>query len=899
MSKTKMTSQEIRDAFLNFFADRGHRIVASSSLVPAGDPTLLFTNAGMVQFKDCFLGVDKRDYVRATTSQKCMRVSGKHNDLLTVGPSPRHHTFFEMLGNFSFGDYFKRDAITFAWDFFTETLGLPADRLWSTVYREDDEAAELWQEIAGLPPERVGRLGKDSNFWSMGPTGPNGPCSEIMYDRGLETCTCSLHGDCTPVTAEEEDCDRWWELWNLVFMQFNTDANGITTPLPKPSVDTGMGMERITAILQGVSANYDTDLFVPIMDRIQALVGHTDAQRAEQIVDYRVIADHSRATTFLIADGVLPGNEGRNYVLRLIMRRALRHGMKLGLNDAFMGGVADAVTGVMGSHYHDLQERNDFIMEAITREEHRFQATFTAGLSRLETVMVELEGQGQTVIPGDTIFGLHDTHGFSPDLTAEIAAENGFSLDMAGYAAAMSVQKSRARAAQKVDQDEWAAGYRQLDLPPTEFVGYDYDQLEMSTTIVALVKDGKSVVEIGEGEEAEVILASTPFYAEAGGQVADTGWIETEYGKCYVSDVQSPVEGLIVHRGQVVQGTLRHMNTAHVQVDIDRRWDVMRNHTATHLLHRALRNHLGEHAEQRGSLVAPGRLRFDFVHLKAVTPEDLAAIESEVNAEILADRPVVAQIMAQQEALSSGATALFGEKYGDEVRVVTVGGADQQPFYSRELCGGTHLERTGQIGMCVVTGESSVGAGLRRIEAVTGRGADSYIRGRLATLHSVADKLGAPVEQLEDRVVALQREARAKEKDLERLRGELGRHQIEDALGNLLTVEDVSLVAAQVEATTPDDLRDMSDIARQRLGSACIVLGAVLNDKPFLIVALTQNLVARGLHAGRIAQQLAHIIGGGGGGRPNMAQAGGNDSAKLAAALDTVPDVVAEQLASG
>ncbi|NOZ06438.1 MAG: alanine--tRNA ligase [Chloroflexi bacterium] len=892
-----MTSSQVRETFLKYFESQKHRIVNSSSLVPAGDPTLLFTNAGMVQFKDCFLGIDKRDYTRATTSQKCMRVSGKHNDLFTVGPSPRHHTFFEMLGNFSFGDYFKRDAITFAWTFFTEVLGLPADRLWSTVYREDDEAVELWQEIAGLPAERVGRLGKDSNFWSMGPTGPNGPCSEIMYDRGKEHCTCSLHGDCTPVTAEEEDCDRWWELWNLVFMQFNTDANGVTTPLPKPSVDTGMGMERITSVMQGVSANYDTDLFIPIMDRIQQVVGHSAATRAEHVVDYRIIADHSRATTFLIADGVLPGNEGRNYVLRLIMRRALRHAKKLGLDDPFMGRIAEAVIDVMSGHYHELQKRHDFIMEAIEREEHRFRATYNAGLNRLETVMAKLEETGQLVIPGDTIFELHDTRGFSPDLTAEIVAEHGFSVDMDGYAAAMAEQRARARAAQKVDQGEWEATYRKLDLPPTKFVGYDYDQLETTSTILALVKDGQQVVEVGEGEEVEVILAATPFYAEAGGQVTDTGWIETEYGKCYISDVQRPVEDVIVHRGQVVQGTLRQMNNAHVKVDIERRWDIMRNHTATHLLHRALRNHLGEHAEQRGSLVAPDRLRFDFVHLKAVEPEELAAIEEEVNTQILADRVVVGQVLPQQEALASGATALFGEKYGDEVRVITVGGNDTLPYYSRELCGGTHLERTGQIGLCFITSEGSVGAGLRRIEAVTGRSAESYVRSRLNTLQNVANRLAAPSEQLEERVAALQQEAQAQKKEVERLRKDLGRRQIAEALGNVQTVNDVSLVVAQVEAASADDLRDMADIARQRLGSACTVLGAALDGKPFFIVAITPDLVERGLHAGKMAKSLAAMVGGGGGGRPQMAQAGGKELDKLTEALAAAPRLVAEQLA--
>jgi alanyl-tRNA synthetase len=896
MSTKKMTSIQIRDTFLSFFARHGHRIVASSSLVPAGDPTLLFTNAGMVQFKDCFLGIDKRDYTRATTAQKCMRVSGKHNDLLTVGPSPRHHTFFEMLGNFSFGDYFKREAISFAWEFFTEVLGLPADRLWSTVYREDDEAAELWQEIAGLPPERVGRLGKDSNFWSMGPVGPNGPCSEIIFDRGVEHCTCSLHGDCTPVTAEEEDCERWWELWNLVFMQFNTDASGITTPLPKPSVDTGMGMERITAVLQGVGANYETDLFVPIMDRIQEIVGHNEARRAEHIVDYRVIADHSRATTFLIGDGVLPGNEGRNYVLRLIMRRALRHGKKLGLHGPFMGRVAEAVIDVMGGHYKELVERQGFIMEAIEREEHRFQATYDAGLSRLETVMAELEEAGQTVVPGETVFELHDTRGFSPDLTAEIAAEHGFTVDMDGYAAAMATQRERARAAQRIDQGEWEAAYRAMDLPPTEFLGYDYDELDTTTTIIALVKDGKQVVEVGEGEVAEIVLAATPFYAEAGGQVADTGWLETEYGKCYISDVQSPIEGLIIHRGQVVQGTLRQLNSAHVQVDVERRWDIMRNHTATHLLHRALRNHLGEHAEQRGSLVAPDRLRFDFVHLKAVSAEELRAIEEEVNAQILADRPVVARVMSQKEALASGATALFGEKYGDEVRVITVNGDETGHFYSRELCGGTHLKRTGQIGLCLITSESSVGAGLRRIEAVTGRGAEAYVRQRLDLLQKLAGELGSPVEQIGDRVHALLRALQATSKELEELRKDLGRRQVEEALANVQAVNGVPLVAAEVQAATADDLRDMSDIARQRLGSACVVLGAVLEGKPFIVIALTQDLVERGLHAGHLANRLAAIIGGGGGGRPNMAQAGGKDVARLAEAVAAAPTLVADQL---
>jgi len=880
------TSTEIRKTFLTYFQDRSHAIVPSSSLVPANDPTLLFTNAGMVQFKDVFLGVEKRAYNRATTAQKCMRVSGKHNDLENVGPSPRHHTFFEMLGNFSFGDYFKREAIAYAWEFLTAVMGLDKERLYPTVYLDDDEAFALWQEVASVPATRITRRGKQDNFWAMGDTGPNGPCSEIIYDRGPEHCTCG-RPDCN-LTIE---CERWWELWNLVFMQYETAADGMTRPLPKPSIDTGMGMERLTAVMQGKNDNYETDLFWPIMQCTQELLGHSAAQREEYIVSYRVIADHARAIAFLIADGVLPGNEGRNYVLRLILRRAARHGKLLGFRKPFMAEVLKVVVDIMGKHYGELSQRRDFILEAATQEEERFLQTLDVGLNLLDQVIARVKETGQTVIPGEKAFRLYDTYGFPLDLTRDVAKEHRLSVDEAGFRAAMEAQRERARAAHQFQVGQQEELYRSLDLPATLFVGYETNSSKAK--VLALVRDGQMYEEVGPGQRVEIVLDRTPFYGESGGQTGDAGIIAGPQGRVQVDETRHPLPELTVHYGTVVKGVIAKGEQVEARIDEEQRLDIARNHTATHLLHRALQKILGDHVRQAGSLVAPDRLRFDFTHLQPVSTEELRQIEREVNAIIRADLPVVASITTFEEARASGAMALFGEKYGDTVRLISVGDG-----YSRELCGGTHLHSTGQIGFFHILSESSVGAGLRRIEAVTGRGFESWLEELLHTQVETAAVLQTRPEELVKAASELTLQWKVQQREIEQLRSRLVRQSVEQVLSQVQNVAGVQILAAQVEdADSIERLREMVDHLREHLDSAVIVLGAVVMGKPNLVVAATPDLVEKGLHAGKLVGQLAKVIGGGGGGSATMAQAGGRDASRLDEALELVPLTIKETLA--
>ena len=878
-----LTSAEIRAQFLSFFKEHGHALVKSSSLLPGNDPTLLFSNAGMVQFKDVFLGLEARPYKRATTSQKCMRVSGKHNDLDQVGPSPRHHTFFEMLGNFSFGDYFKREAIAFAWTFLTRELGMDSGRLCATIYLDDHEAFALWQEVAGLPPERIFRLGKKDNFWAMGDTGPCGPCTEIHWDRGPQACTCG-RADCSPASG----CDRWFEFWNLVFMQYDAREGGTLALLPRPSVDTGMGLERITSLLQGVDNNYDTDLFLPIMHRTRELLGHDEATMRANLVPYRVIADHSRALTFLIADGVLPGNEGRAYVLRMILRRAARFGQRLGFKEPFLAQTAQAVIGAMGRHYIELVERGAFIREVITHEEERFLATLSIGLERLDQLVQRLRVEGSRSIPGDEAFSLYDTYGFPLELTRDAAQEKGFAVDERGFQAAMAEQRERSRAAQRFVTGAEGEFYRHLKVPKSEFLGYETSHAEAD--VVALVRGGRCVRYAEAGEEVEVILSATPFYPAGGGQVGDTGELRTTNGRVAVTDTLRPVLDLILHRGRVVDGHIAEGERVKAIVDEERRLDIARNHTATHLLHRALRQVLGEHAAQAGSLVAPDRLRFDFSHLSPLTMDELRRVEAIVNAQIRANRPIVTRVVTYDEALKSGAIALFGEKYGDLVRVVSA------EDFAAELCGGTHLRSTGEIGFFHVVSESSIGSGLRRIEAVTGRGAEAYIRERLDVLAALADLLAArPGEEL-PRAEALQGELRIERRTVQELQRQVAAHSVEALLSRVVDVQGAKVLAAQVEVGDVNALRDLSDRFRDKLGSAVVALGAVIDGRPLVVVAITPELVSRGLHAGKLAGAAAARMGGGGGGKPNMAQAGGKDAARLPEALSAVQELVAQTL---
>jgi alanyl-tRNA synthetase len=892
-----ITSTQIRKSFLAFFQDKGHTVVPSSSLVPGNDPTLLFTNAGMVQFKDVFTGIEKRAYTRATTAQKCMRVSGKHNDLENVGPSPRHHTFFEMLGNFSFGDYFKREAIAYAWEFLTQVMGLDAQRLYPTIYQDDDEAFALWQEVTGVPASRITRRGKKDNFWMMGDTGPNGPCSEIIYDRGKQYCTCG-RPDCNL----EIECERWWELWNLVFMQFETLPDGTTHPLPRPSIDTGMGFERLTAVMQGKDDNYGSDLFAPIMERTQELLGHSNARRQKQIISYRVIADHSRAIAFLIADGVLPGNEGRNYVLRLILRRAARHGKLLGFHKPFMAEVVQTVIDNMGEHYQELVQHKDFILKATAQEEERFLQTLDTGLNLLDQVIADVQQQGQKVIPGDKAFRLYDTYGFPLDLTRDVAKERGLAVDEAGFRTAMEAQRERARAAQQFQVGQEEELYRSLGLPATAFVGYE--ALTSRAKVLQIVRDGQAQEEAGLGQEVDLVLDRTPFYGESGGQVGDTGVIIGARGRVEVRETRHPLPALTVHRGVVTEGIIAKGEEVEARVDEERRLDIARNHTATHLLQRALQKILGQHVRQAGSLVAPDRLRFDFAHLQPVSAEELHQIEREVNAAVRAAMPVEATMTTLEQARASGAMALFGEKYGDVVRMVCVGDA-----YSRELCGGTHLHNTGQIGFFKILSESSVGSGLRRIEAVTGRGAEAFVQQQLAALAAAADALQARPEDLVARAKEVAEQVRVQQREIEKLRSEGARQRVARLLEeDVKRVSNIWVLAAQVDADNMEHLREIMDLARaglqelavsegQVISGSVVVLSAIIEDRLALVSSVTPDLVDKGIHAGKLISEVARAIGGKGGGRPEMGQAGGGDASKLPEALAQVPAKVEKALA--
>ncbi len=902
---SKPSGHDIRQTFLDFFASKGHTVVPSSSLVPGDDPTLLFTNAGMVQFKDVFLGTDKRPYTRATTVQKCMRVSGKHNDLENVGPSPRHHTFFEMLGNFSFGDYFKREAIHWAYELLTQVYGLDPNRLYYTVHESDDEAYRIWVEEVGVPAERVARMGDKTNFWQMADVGPCGPTSEIHYDFFPERGP--LYGEELAYHLDENPDNRFLELWNLVFMQFDQKPDGTRVPLPKTGIDTGMGLERITMVLQGVDNSYDTDLFLPIMARIQELAGHTDAQRAEHLVPYRVIADHTRAATFLIADGVVPGNEGRNYVVRMIIRRAARFGRKIGFTEPFMARVAETVIAEYGRAYPELERNWEVIFDTLTREEERFAQTVDAGLAHLEHLLARLQAQGQTVVPGPEAFRLYATYGLPVELTRDVAREHGLEVDEEGFRRAMEehrVKSGKGKAMGPLggeDVDRYRAVLETLQaqgqLGP-EGVAYDpYSGLEVEGPVLALLVQGQPVAEAQPGQEVEVVLPRTAFYVEAGGQVSDTGLIYAAEGpepwEIEVTDTRRPAAGLIVHVGRVRRGTPRVGDVAIARVDAQRRKDIMRNHTATHLLHWALHTVLGPHAKQAGSLVAPDYLRFDFNHPEPLTREELRRIEAEVNRAILEDYPVRVVFKPFREAVAEGAIALFTEKYGDVVRTIQIG--DQEPF-SYELCGGTHLSRTGEIGVFLITHESSVAANVRRIEAVTGRKAYALIRRRFDALEEAAAALKTVPEGVPQRVQAVLAEADAARKEARRLREQLALQTFEQRLAQPDRVAGMPVVTAFIEGADADTLRGLSDRFRSRYPEGVVVLAGSAGGRPVFIVGVGKGLVARGINAGELARHVAQAVGGGGGGKPTLAQAGGKDVQRIPEALGRVRPWLAERL---
>ena len=864
-----MKSAEIRDAFLKYFESQKHTIVSSSSLVPGNDPTLLFTNAGMVPFKDVFLGAEKRNYSRATSSQRCVRAGGKHNDLENVGYTARHHTFFEMLGNFSFGDYFKRDAIKFAWQFLTEVLGLPEERLWVTVHVSDDEAADIWLKEMGVSAERFSRLDED-NFWQVGDTGPCGPCSEIFYDHGED-----VSGG--PPGSENDDLDRYIEIWNLVFMQYERSADGTMEPLPKPSIDTGMGLERIAAVMQGVHSNYEIDLFQALLKAAAELTGTNDLESKS----LRVIVDHIRSCSFLIVDGVLPSNEGRGYVLRRIIRRAVRHGNKLGQTQAFFHKLVSALVAEMGNAYPELIKAQAQVEKVLLAEEKQFEKTLDKGMTVLDSVLSELEGK---VIPGNVVFTLYDTYGFPVDLTNDIARERELSLDIEGYEEAMNAQRQRARAAGsfKVDYTQ------QLQLEgKTNFTGYK--NTHGAATVVALIQDGEIADSLAVGDEAVIVLDQTPFYAEAGGQVGDSGYLRTPGFEFEVQDCQKQGNHYL-HLGVLTSGMVTTGQQLEAEVNEQVRQATALNHSATHILHAALREILGDHVTQKGSLVDSKRLRFDFSHFEAVTPQQLKTIERRVNAEVRRNSLVETDICDMDAAQQKGAMALFGEKYGDEVRVLTMGEG-----YSVELCGGIHASRTGDIGLMRITSETGIAAGVRRIEAVTGERALIYLDELEQRLDDIGRTLKTNRDNAAHKVTALYAESKELEKQNTQLKGKLASSAGSDLASQARDIQGVKVLSASLDGVDPKALRDTVDQLKNKLGSGVVILAVPGDDKVALVAGVTRDVTDR-VKAGELMQFVATQLGGKGGGRPDMAQGGGTDVQALPAAIDSVFNWVEEKL---
>ncbi|NLC70724.1 MAG: alanine--tRNA ligase [Desulfuromonadaceae bacterium] len=867
-----MTGNEIRQRFLKFFEERGHAVVKSSQLIPHNDPTLLFTNAGMNQFKDVFLGNEKREYIRAATAQKCVRAGGKHNDLENVGHTARHHTFFEMLGNFSFGDYFKSDAIRFAWDLLTGELGLPKEKLWVTVFRDDDEAHQLWKEMIGVPEDRIVRMGEKDNFWSMGDTGPCGPCSEILIDQG-ESMSCGKScgiGKC--------DCDRYLELWNLVFMQYNRATDGAMTPLPKPSIDTGMGLERISAVVQGVKSNYDGDLLRGIIAEIEKLSGKSYGADSRDDVSMRVMADHSRATAFLIADGVLPSNEGRGYVLRRIMRRAMRHARMLGFREPVLHRVIGRVTEIMKEAYPELAERRAYVAKVVVNEEERFLQTLDHGLQLLNEEIAKLK-KGD-VLGGEVAFRLYDTFGFPLDLTEDIIAAEGLALDEAGFHKCMEAQREKAREHWKGSGEEAVeAIYKHLLQQGIQSRFSGYRNTCDAGEILALLKDGVPVEEAKAGDKVEIITSCTPFYGESGGQMGDRGEITSPSAAAIVTDTRKPDPLLTVHQGKIESGVLKKGDSVALTVDEEARRATALNHTATHLLQAALVRILGDHVKQAGSLVTPERLRFDFTHFSPLSHDEIVAVEREVNARIRANYPVEVAEMETDRAIEAGATALFGEKYGDAVRVVKM--AD----FSMELCGGTHTDSSGNIGFFKIMQETGIAAGVRRIEAVTGPKAVEVMQQQEDLLDAAAGLLKSDRQQLTTRLHKLLERQKDLERQIEKLQEKLAADQAGDLLGQIRTVAGVKLLAARIRGVEAKALRELADRLRDRIGSGVIVLGCESDGKANLLVSVTKDLAGK-IHAGNIVRELAARVGGKGGGRPDFAQAGGNRPEHLDAALN-------------
>ncbi|MBP9040645.1 MAG: alanine--tRNA ligase [Anaerolineaceae bacterium] len=899
----KMTGAEIRQSFIDFFIEKNHTFVPSSSLVPGGDQTLLFTNAGMVQFKDVFLGTDKRPYTRAVNSQKCMRVAGKHNDLDEVGRDDSHHTFFEMLGNWSFGDYYKKEAIQWAWELLTKEWGIDPKLLYATCFRDDqgdlpadEEAFEYWKEQPGLLPDHILYFGRKDNFWEMAETGPCGPCSEISIDRGPEFC--DKKGVAGHVCKVNGDCARYLEIWNLVFMQYKRISQTVFEPLPATHVDTGMGLDRIVSILQNTNSNYRTDLFSPMMDRIRELAGTTTDEMNANFTPYRVIGDHTRAVTFLIADGVVPGNIGRNYICRMIIRRAARFAQKIGLNEPFMAKVAETVIDTYGSAYPELVNHRKTILDSITREEKRFQRTVEEGITRLQDELDELKKSNGRVLDGTKAFELYATHGLPLELTRDVARESDLDVDEAGFKKAMEEHRVQSGAGKAFgplggeDVEIYRGVFEELvkrgQLDPSGVAYNPYEWLRSEGKVLALFSEGDPVDQAVEGQPVEVLLPQTGFYIESGGQVGDRGKIEARDGSwsITVDQVRRPATGVVIHIGTVEKGNPKVSDEAIAEVDQSRRMDIMRNHTATHLLHAQLHKILGEHARQAGSLVAPDRLRFDFTHPEAVTQEQLDAIERGVNQDILAAHALSIKVKPLQTAMSEGAMALFGEKYGENVRTITI---DPEQPISYELCGGTHVENTADIGSFLIVSEGSAAAGIRRIEAVTGRAAYDVIHNRNKILRRAARLTNASIEDLTEKINNLQDEVESLRIELGKVRQEWVKKEFEEKLTGMTNISGIPVLSVELKGADLDTLRQMTDLFRSKNPSGVVAVGSVINDKPMIICAVTEDLVKRGINAGEIVRHAASIIGGSGGGRPVLAQAGGKDSSKLPEAMASIP----------
>ena len=879
-----MTGHEIRKRFFDYFKKKGHTLVKSSSLIPSADPTLLFTNAGMVQFKDVFLGREKRDYKRAVSSQKCVRAGGKHNDLEVVGRTARHHTFFEMLGNFSFGDYFKEVAIEYGWEFMTEVVKLPKEKLWITVYKDDDEAFKIWNEKIGIPANKIVRLGEKDNFWSMGDTGPCGPCSEIHIDQG-EGIGCGR-----PECNVECDCDRFMEVWNLVFMQYNRDASGKLTPLPNPSIDTGMGLERLSAVVQKVKSNYDSDLLKPIITYTEGLFEKRYGRDSNMDISFRVIADHSRSMTFLIGDGVMPSNEGRGYVLRRIIRRASRHGRMLGKSEPFLFKTSDVVIDLMKDTYPELLDRREYISKVISTEEERFSSTLDFGMKMLTDMVESLKTKKEKMMPGEEVFKLYDTYGFPLDLTEDIARDSGLTVDSAGFNRAMEVQKERARASWKGSGEEGIKSiYRDIGhkIKGTQFIGYEH--LESEGTVLSMIKGNDMVKSESEGEQVEIVLDKTPFYGESGGQVGDTGKIWNDDTHIDVLDTKKPLQSLIIHSAVVKKGSIKVGNTVKISVNQDKRRETVLNHSATHLLHTALRDVLGDHVKQAGSFVAPDRLRFDYTHFSAPNIKELHRVEEIVNQKIRENYPVETSIKGLEDAIKGGATALFGEKYGEEVRVVKMGD------YSMELCGGTHTRATGDIGLFKIIHEGGIASGIRRIEALTGENAYRYVRDEEERLSEIREILKSPPHEELAKVKKVLDRSKELERELQKLKEKMTKEMSGDIMSEIKSIKGINVLSKNLGNFDIKDLRSFIDSTKVKIKSGVVVAGGVTDGKVSLVAGVTKDLISK-LNAGEIIKQTAVIVEGSGGGRADMAQAGGKNPSKLTEALEKVYEIVEKML---